>query len=1496
MKRYILFSLFCLCLYTLQAQDTRETAVNIGTKTAAFTYTNTLNTTSYTDKFTTSMGGKSTNDVFYKFTLSKPMEVVISHCGSSLSDTYLHLLDALGNRIAYNDDYSGTGACSQTMNSYLKRLLTNGTYYVVSEGYSANGSITTSVTGTIPLVSSLPYYNLGTLSTSAVSGSCNLSAASATNYYAGLNNNDTIHRFTLSSPMEVTLSHSGSQSGVTSYLYLFNSASTLIATNSNYGGSAYISGTQHALLKKILPAGTYYVVSECVPNGTIKLNYSGNNQPFTDAGTFNDGFIYTNTQNTTNTANFYSGQAANDVRYKFTVNKNMEVVISHCGSEVADTYLSLLNSSGSLIASDDNYTGDGQCNNSNHAYMRKSLTAGSYYVISEGKGSANGNITTTIQGISPSVAASNTSAFQNWIKTRTYASADGSYYNDVVEYYDGLGRPFQQVQIGVTPSRKDLITWQEYDACGRDSTLWLPVINSGNPGSYLVAATFKSRSSDTYSNTNYNVAADSKPYSKSVYESSPLNRITQQYGPGNAWHTNLKAVKTEYLANTAGDSCALYTLTGNSVKKEKNYDAGSLFVTKITDEDGKIAYEFKDKLDRVVLQRQMDGSNKHDTYFVYDDFNRLCFVLPPAAADAMKTVKTYALSENAIIQYAYYYRYDERSRCITKRLPGADSICYRYDKADRLIFTQDGEMRQKGQWFYSIPDTLGRVVLEGYCTVSTPPALSSLVAASFAGTNNNYFGYTVSGFSLPQSGDILNVYYYDNYRFKNLSDFGTAYNYAVPSGFNATRYGGDSDLISAKGLLTGSLTLKFDDYIYLGSAFYYDSKGRLIQSVTDNHLSGYEKEYVNYNFTGQPTRRQIVHSSSNGSVSQIYRYFYDHAGRKTLTKYQVDNNQEVTFSEFTYDELGRLSKKKLLGSLQAIDYKYNIRNWLKSIVAPAFKEYLSYNENGLYNGNISALTWNSYYNSSTRGYNFTYDGLNRMTRASFSPDGLMDEGLVYDKMGNITALRRYSSSYTPKTVIDSLTLEYTGNQLKKITEAATSSIYGFVKPAGSVILEYSYNKNGAMKYDFNGGIANISYNCLNLPDKITFRQGHMTLYGYDAKGQKRQTKHITVRNQLTVAMGNADYTVNSSNVLSWLTTDYCAGGSIIYEDNALKMVRTEEGYLTKNSNGTYNHYFYIKDHLGNNRATVYSSSGSSWLLGQETNYYPFGMAYPTGDYYPEAQPFKFGDKELDEMNGLNWYDFEARHLLLNPPVFPTQDPLAEKFYWISPYTYCLNNPVNKIDPTGLAPIYAPDGTFLGTDNEGLRGNPIVMSSDYFTQGMMHNDAVGYYTVLNDEDARTKLSDHYGNLSNRPDYDGFVTISEGIEWAKAHPGAKDNPSADNTLYIDVSKLDFGNISTANFTETGVETPINLFNIANTVESSDNPTLRATVYALGRITMKLENRENKTVSIVNNSATDYDWNRGGGGVRDNFIRAERKRAGLNDSHGFKVFYYGVGKLRK
>ena len=85
-----------------------------------------------------------------------------------------------------------------------------------------------------------------------------------------------------------------------------------------------------------------------------------------------------------------------------------------------------------------------------------------------------------------------------------------------------------------------------------------------------------------------------------------------------------------------------------------------------------------------------------------------------------------------------------------------------------------------------------------------------------------------------------------------------------------------------------------------------------------------------------------------------------------------------------------------------------------------------------------------------------------------------------------------------------------------------------------------------------------------------------------------------------------------------------------------------------------------------------------------------------------------------------------------------------------------------------------------------------------------------------------------------------------------------PTPNNTLYINEALLDFGELSVDQI-KSNIE-PINLFTIHNTLESIYNERLRATVYALGRVNVTLQNPVLRTISVVNDEATYYDWNQG------------------------------------
>ena len=460
--------------------------------------------------------------------------------------------------------------------------------------------------------------------------------------------------------------------------------------------------------------------------------------------------------------------------------------------------------------------------------------------------------------------------------------------------------------------------------------------------------------------------------------------------------------------------------------------------------------------------------------------------------------------------------------------------------------------------------------------------------------------------------------------------------------------------------------------IYKG--YYYDVKGRVTKVVQNNLLGGYDVTNTVYTFTGQPATVTHSHTASGKSTrTEVYTYSYDHADRVSKVEHTLGGTK-ITLADYTYDSFGRLSTKSLHGSAaNKLTYAYNLRSWLTGITSTRFTQNLYYNTGvgtARYNGSISSMTWKSGNESTVRGYKFTYDGLDRMLNATYgetagistNANRFSENVTGYDKNGNIKGLQRYGQlSSAAYGMIDNLTLTLNGNQLNRVDDAVTASAYngGFeFKNGANAADEYSYDANGNLTKDLNKGISGITYNFLNLPNVVTFSDGSTITYTYGADGTKLRTVHK----------------IGSTTT----TTDYC--GNVVYENGVQKLLLTEEGYVTLSDS---KYHYYLKDHQGNNRVVI-SQSGTV----EETNhYYPFGGAFASTS---NVQPYKYNGKELDSKKGLNWYDYGARHYDAALGRFTTVDPSAENYYSTSPFTYCLNNPLNYIDPLGTDTVDVKD--------------------------------------------------------------------------------------------------------------------------------------------------------------------------------------------------------------
>ncbi len=1197
---------YLLCLLALQsagiivAQNTMQQPADLGNKAFAFTYTDTKNTVNYTNDY----WGQESNDVFYKFTLTRSMDVAIDHCGSELYDTYLHVLDASGNELFSNDDDWEYEYCSNPMNSYL--YLSNlpaGTYYVVSEGYWDNGNITTTIRGISP------YSEIG----------------------------------------------------------------SSMATPVQLGSKAH-------------------------------------------------SFEYSDTKNTADYVNNFEGQTSNDVFYKFTLASPMDIAIDHCGSAVSDTYLHVLDASGEEIYSNDDDWEYEFCVNPYNSYLYISdLPAGTYYVVSESfSESENGNITTSIRGIRPlpptglydgSAVAGAANTGTNYIQTitPTVATSDvsGLGVNEslqTIAYFDGLGRPIQTVQRGIGPGteKKDLATYTEYDGAGRENIQWLPIPKAGNNGAYVDLAAFKTEAANQY-------GSSEKPYSTIVYEASPLNRVKEQFGAGNDWYLNIKRNRTFYETNDG--SVAYFHVDNNGdLKREGNYTAGTLYKTVSKDEDEKTVEEYKDKLGQVVLKRSKDEAENLDTYYVNNDLGQLTYVIPPLAADGLTATGVISDNNDLLKKYGYLYKYDTRGNCTEKRLPGCEPIYMVYDKADRMVLSQDGNQRAKTtkEWTITKYDVFGRIIFTGVTTT-----LSSSVHDNLITSYKDELiveTYTNGAYSTNKFADAtpLTINFYDNYDFRNnLSGLTkTKLNFV-----NLSPY--DGQHTSAKGLLTGTRTYHLDGSgNYSVTAMYYDYRGRVVQTRSTNHLGGYDITYNQYNFPGQVIQSLKEHSTSetvNSPLTELYTHEYDHAGRLLKTKYKINDKPEIILVDNSasdaYDELGRLRKKKRHTGADTEEFDYNIRNWTERIKSGGFEEKLFYNSSlpagvtACYNGNIAYQTWK---NGSpiVYAYRYTYDNLNRLKYASAyngynSPTSSIgySEDFGYDKHGNINYFQRKSGN----TTVDYFSSPgYNGNQITSVFDYANTQnsysikeyqdknhIYGATN-------EMAYDGNGNLTKDLDRDIVTIRYNLLNLPEIIQFKNGNQIRNLYDASGQKLRSDYFTRITQIPIPLNVGQIATDVSSLNNYLLTGTDYSGNIEYSFSNdqgdyqydLDKVYNPEGYVSNlyaSTGSVYN--YYRRDHLGNNREVWNANSNTT---AQRTQYYPSGLPWASSNSdYPDLQQKKYNGKEFVEMHGLDEYDSMARWYYPALGRTPTQDPLSEVKPWLSPYMWCSGNLVNRTDPTGM---------------------------------------------------------------------------------------------------------------------------------------------------------------------------------------------------------------------
>ena len=577
--------------------------------------------------------------------------------------------------------------------------------------------------------------------------------------------------------------------------------------------------------------------------------------------------------------------------------------------------------------------------------------------------------------------------------------------------------------------------------------------------------------------------------------------------------------------------------------------------------------------------------------------------------------------------------YDEKGQCVSKGLPGCDPIIYRYDK--------------------------GNIPVLPYCR--------------------------------PQS-----VSYYDDYLFmddlvtsetKRVLSCDTLSNYGIPV------VGTDK----SKGFLTGTAVYSLADPMSKTvSSFYYDYQGRLIQSHRKEALGGDGHIHQSLTFTGKPSRTRETVALPDGRIDSLVTVrSYD--GQERLVSETTSLNGRSQSVSYGYDEIGRMTGRiygtEANPSTLTETLSYNIRDQLTGLNSSVFSMTLRYQEPTLgsvpkYNGGISEWEWNHGAGAETNAWSLSYDDVGRLTDARRFVSGVQtnsfsERSITYDRNSNALTLTRYGeNAATPEEI---LAYSYDGNLLSGISNTGASGGGG----------QYTHDANGNLTRD---GLStlDIDYNDRNLTSRISSGGATLAEYEYLADGTKLRA--LDGGGNGYQYRGSLIYTQTAGQTGSPAITLDCAvtsAGRIVRENTA-------------DGSSTYKVQHYLRDHLGSVRAVI---DGDTGTVIEASDYYPFGkriqVTAPVSEPVegsqhaaePAVAPVATATSEASTSSPNRWLfsskesqsflnasipllDFGAR--MYNPVIarWTAADPLSEKYYGISPYVYCLGNPIVNIDVKG----------------------------------------------------------------------------------------------------------------------------------------------------------------------------------------------------------------------
>lgn len=720
-------------------------------------------------------------------------------------------------------------------------------------------------------------------------------------------------------------------------------------------------------------------------------------------------------------------------------------------------------------------------------------------------------------------------------------------------------------------------------------------------------------------------------YSKTVSNHNGGRPNTLNYSPGRMMVGEKKGNTKRVYFNNTGE---IYMLqhSYNSVCKTGTYPINTLIATEVQGQHNQTTINYSDKDGRLVCKRQYIGGTAGNsgwltTYYVYDDLGRLTCTVPPKASQQLAT--NTCITNPYQLSFASFY--DVHGNVFRNHIPGksTDGEEMVYDRGGKVVMKRSGKQKDSVKWSFIVYDKLDRPVLVGLTSLTSGKTYWDGILAGTTSPSTGTTPYTssleywlVNGCSGEDYPDtipncIIHQYnYYDTYNYDPAQSFSfnTSYtsNYLTGSGIEyPTPYlFAQGKLVASKSRILKNGIANTFNQDWITSVYYYDEKGRNIQTQTTTPWGATDVTTNQYNFSNNVVLTINKINGRPGSNKMLTNVFTKNtyalnSGRLVTVYQRIDNGIWMPISTLDFNDLG-LTSVKSLGSTDWQNYTYNIRGQLKGINEDSLRRLvpsknMSYfssicYESGFdtvrYDGSISGYKWKSM-SPEVRAYGYLFDNSGRLLSADYRDSSaamtwnntIRDfsvSNLSYDANGNIMTMKQrgYNTSLVASDV-DKLTYTYdSGNQLQKVVDSGVASpIKVFENPNGTA-LDYTYDKNGNLTADANKGITQMGYDDY---DQLVLIQ----------KGTLGAIRNIYLANgtllQKTVVGGGDSAVYN-----------YCGGSAEVFKKDSLQYVMHAEGRARYNvADNSFKYDYFIRDHLGNVRSvkadSVYSMTAPPFV-------------------------------------------------------------------------------------------------------------------------------------------------------------------------------------------------------------------------------------------------------------------------------------------------------------